>query len=119
MKRLIILLGLCLSIFAADAQTSKPKPKFIEGSVMAFSNGKGKVGIGGVSPSFLKVNLSKKLTVGTALAPIIWFNTKKQNHSFGTAGFAIRADYKKISIGCNLLTIAGVDTKFVGIGVKL
>ena len=119
MKKLIILLSLCLSIFVVDAQTSKPKPKLIEGSIMGFSNGKGKVGIGGVSSSFLKVNISKKLSVGTALAPILWFDTEKHNHSYGTAGFAIRADYKKISIGCNLLTIAGVDTKFVGIGVKL
>ena len=117
MKRLIILLCLCLSIFVVNAQT--PKPKLIEGSIMGFSDCKGKVGIGGVSSSFLKVNISKKLSIGTALAPILWFDTKKQNHSFGTAGFAIRADYKKISLGCNLLTIAGVDTKFIGIGVKL
>jgi hypothetical protein len=117
MKRLIILLGLCLSIFVVSAQT--PKPKLIEGSIMGFSDNKGKFGIGGVSSSFLKLNISKKLTVGTALAPILWFDTKKKNHSYGTAGFAIRADYKKISIGCNLLTIAGVDTKFVGIGIKL
>ena len=104
-------------MFVVDAQT--PKLKLIEGSIMGFSNGKSKVGIGGVSSSFLKVNISKKLSVGTALAPILWFDTEKHNHSYGTAGFAIRADYKKISIGCNLLTIAGVDTKFVGIGVKL
>lgn len=111
------MLFLCLSVIASNAQA--PKPKLIEGSIMGFSNGKGKVGIGGVSSSFLKLNVSKKLSVGTALAPILWFDTKKHNHSYGTAGFAIRADYKRISIGCNLLTIAGVDTKFVGIGVKL
>jgi hypothetical protein len=90
----------------------------LEGSVMLFANGKGKVGIGGVTPQFLKLTV-KKVTIGTSLAPIVWFDVNKNTHSFGTAGFVIRCDYKRVSFGYNLLTIAGVDTKFFGIGVKL
>jgi hypothetical protein len=117
MKKIFILLFLYLSVIVSNAQT--PKPKFIEGSLMVFNNFNDKIGFGAVSPTFLKVNLFKKLTVGTSLAPIVWFNTQKNNHSFGQAGFVIRADYKRISVGCNLLTIAGADNKFIGIGIKL
>jgi hypothetical protein len=71
-----------------------------------------------VTPQFLKLTV-KKVTIGTSLAPIVWFDVNKNTHSFGTAGFVIRCDYKRVSFGYNLLTIAGVDTKFFGIGIKL
>ena len=117
MKKLFTLIAFCLIVSLAQAQTAKPK--IFEGSLMIFTDTKSKIGLGGVSPAFFKVNLAKKLSVGTALAPIIWYDFNKKTHTFGQAGFVIRADYKKISIGCNILTIAGVDTRFVGIGVKL
>jgi len=117
MKKILITLSIVLIGLITNAQT--PKPKLIEGSIMVFNNFHNKIGFGAVSPAFLKVNLTKKFTIGTALAPIIWFDTEKHNHNFGQAGFVIRADYKRISIGCNLLTIAGIDSKFIGIGVKL
>jgi len=118
MKKLIMLCVMALMSLYLFAQKISTKHKVVEGSVMIFSNCKNKVGIGGVIPMFFKVNISKKITIGTGLAPIIWFDTDKDTHSFGTAGFIIRADYKKVSLGCNLLTIAGVDTKFIGIGIK-
>jgi len=110
MKVLLISLLLLISV-SVSAQ------KF-EGSVMLFADGKGKVGIGGVTPQFLKLTV-KKVTIGTSLAPIIWSDVNKDTHSFGTAGLVIRCDYKRVSFGYNLLTIAGVDTKFFGIGFKL
>jgi hypothetical protein len=116
MKKIIIICIVALLSLQSLAQ--QPKHRIVEGSVMVFSDLKGKVGVGGASPMFFKVNISRSVTIGTALAPIIWFNTDKNTHSFGTAGFVIRADYRKVSLGCNLLTIAGVDTKFIGIGIK-
>ncbi len=112
------MLTMCLCVTAlVSAQT--PKLKRFEGSIMGFANGDGKFGIGGVTPPFFKVNLNRKVSIGAALAPIIWFDTKKDSHSFGTAGFVVRMDYKRISLGYNILTIAGVDTKFIGVGFKL
>jgi len=110
MKVLLISLLLLISV-SVSAQK-------LEGSVMFFADAKGKVGTGGVSPQFLKLTV-KKVTIGTSLAPIVWFDVNKNTHSFGTAGFVIRCDYKRVSFGYNLLTIAGVDTKFFGIGIKL
>lgn len=116
MRKVILTCIVALVSLCTTAQ--HPKHKTVEGSLMIFSNLKNKVGVGGVSPMFFKINVNKNLTIGTGLAPIIWFNIDKDTHSFGSAGFVIRADYKKVSLGCNLLTIAGVDTKFIGIGIK-
>jgi hypothetical protein len=115
MKKLLLIIICLISSQVILAQ----KSKLIEGSLMIFSDCKSKIGIGAVSTPFLKLNVTKKLSIGTALAPILWFDTKKSMHSMGSAGFAIRADYKKVSVGINLLTIAGVDNKFIGIGFKL
>jgi hypothetical protein len=113
-----ILFLVAISCCISQNVNAQSKPKFLEGSLMIFADGKGKIGFGGVSLPFIKINLHKNLTIGTALAPIIWVDTQKDNHNFGQAGFVIRMDYKKISFGYNILTIAGTDTKFFGIGYK-
>jgi hypothetical protein len=109
MKKLLLLFLLPLSLIA--------KPK-LEGSLMLFTDGAGKIGIGGISAPFFKVNLDKKVSIGASLAPIIWIDADKGVHNFGQAGFVVRVDYNKVSFGYNILTIAGVDTKFFGLGYK-
>ena len=47
----------------------------------------------------------KNLTMGTALAPIVWIDRQKDIHNFGQAGFVIRVDYKKICFGYNILYV--------------
>jgi hypothetical protein len=113
-----ILFLVAISCCISQNLNAQQKPKLLEGSLMVFADGNGKIGFGGVSPAFLKLNLHKNLTIGTSLAPIIWVDTQKGNHNFGQAGFVIRVDYKKISFGYNILTIAGTDIKFLGIGYK-
>lgn len=120
MKKIVLRILIFILIYSSISQNinAQLKPKFLEGSLMVFADGKGKIGFGGVSTQFFKVNLHKNLTIGTSLAPIIWVDTQKDNHNFGQAGFVIRIDYKKISFGYNILTIAGTDTKFLGLGYK-
>ena len=120
MKKLVLRILVLVGIYSCISQNvnAQSKPKFLEGSLMVFADGNGKIGFGGVSTAFFKVNLHKNLTIGTSLAPIIWVDTQKDNHNFGQAGFVVRMDYKKISFGYNILTIAGTDIKFFGFGYK-
>ena len=120
MKKIILIILVLVGNYSFISQNAnaQSKPKFLEGSLMVFADGNGKIGFGGVSTAFFKVNLHKNLTIGTSLAPIIWVDTQKDYHNFGQAGFVIRIDYKKISFGYNILTIAGTDTKFLGFGYK-
>ena len=117
MKKITLVLGILLIALSSFSQKKKISP--ISGSIMVINNFDGKFGIGGVSDSFLKVDLNKKVSLGTAFIVVVLTDIKSDYHNYAAAGFSLKLDYKKYSLGYNLITIAGKQTKFIGLGVKL
>ena len=111
---------LCITTqFGFSQEKPTKKEKLIEGSIMAFTDVQGtKFGIGACSPLLVKINTTKDLKIGISISAIFWQDYKTHVHNYGQAGTVIRLDYKKLSLGYNILTISGIDTSFVGIGYK-